>query len=410
MNKINVDVLPNGQRMTPNGQIEPVETDIDAIAIEKSARALLRKISGKCTSGIDKINPGDLYRVYRDDEQAQIKLAEEINSATYEPEPYVYIEIPKGNGKTRKICIPTATDRLVQNTLCEYLHKVLDQRFHPLSVGYRKGKSTYMAAKLASGYASQYKYIVRLDFKSCFDRINIEKLVHRLKQHEIKPEYLKVIIKCLYAPAKRRNGEDVYSSVGIKQGGPLSPLLANLYLNELDWHLERKNIPFVRYADDLMIFARTMEESFFLIDGVGHYCEKKLKTPLNFEKTTINHGSSSYLGYVVGPSRVDVAAATVNLWCDELRNGTSNDPALFFSDFLLAEKLKSRFLGFAGYYSKTDNYAIEALPKLLKTLDDVESEYIRNVQAYGKEELKVALLFCLEKSFSEIRDRLKCPF
>ena len=215
------------------------------------------------------------------------ELKETIRSGKYKPQPVRRKEIPKPDGGARKLGIPTVTDRIVQQAIAQQLMPLYEPKFSEGSYGYRPGRSAQDAIFKIRGYAEEgYEWAVLLDLSKYFDTLNHEKLLNLLRE-TIKDERVIQLIKKFLKSGVMENGVRIATEEGSPQGGPLSPLLANIYLNEFDWEYEGRGVPVVRYADDIVLLCKSQRAAERLLESSTRYLEGKLMLKVNREKSHI---------------------------------------------------------------------------------------------------------------------------
>ena len=215
------------------------------------------------------------------------ELKESIRSGKYKPKPVRRKEIPKPDGGVRKLGIPTVTDRIVQQAIAQQLTPLYEPKFAEGSYGYRPGRSAQDAIFKIRGYAEEgYEWAVLLDLSKYFDTLNHEKLLNLLRE-TVKDERVIQLIKEFLKSGVMENGVRIATEEGSPQGGPLSPLLANIYLNEFDWEYERRGVPVIRYADDIVLLCKSQRAAERLLESSTRYLEGKLKLKVNREKSHI---------------------------------------------------------------------------------------------------------------------------
>lgn len=215
------------------------------------------------------------------------EMTEEMRSGKYKPVPVRRKEIPKSDGGVRKLGIPTVKDRIVQQAIAQQLMPLYEPKFSEGSYGYRPRRSAQDAIFKIRGYAEEGKeWAVQLDLSRYFDTLNHEKLLNLLRE-TVKDERVIRLIKKFLKSGVMENGVKIATTEGSPQGGPLSPLLANVYLNEFDWEYERRGVPVVRYADDIVLLCRSRRAAERLLGSSIRYLEGKLKLKVNGEKSHI---------------------------------------------------------------------------------------------------------------------------
>ena len=258
-------------------------------------RAYRKVMSNGGGGGVDSMECKELLpylKLHKDELKASIL------NGKYKPQPVRRVEIPKDNGKTRKLGIPTLVDRVIQQSIAQVLSPMYEPQFSEGSFGFRPGRSAHDALKKAQSILNDgYEYAVGIDLERFFDTVNqsylIELLSHTVKDGRV----ISLIHKYLYAGVMI---DGVYHPTpeGTPQGGPLSPLLSNIVLNELDKELEKRGHPFVRYADDSLIFCKSRRGAERVCEGLTNFIEKKLHLKVNREKTEVGSARGmKFLGY-----------------------------------------------------------------------------------------------------------------
>ena len=215
------------------------------------------------------------------------ELRERIRAGKYRPEPVRRKEIPKPDGGVRKLGIPTVKDRMIQQAIAQQIMPLYEPKFSEGSYGYRPGRSAQDAIFKIRGYAEDgYEWAVLLDLSKYFDTLNHEKLLNILRE-TVKDERVIQLIKKYLKSGVMENGVKIATEEGSPQGGPLSPLLANVYLNEFDWEYERRGVPVIRYADDIVLLCKSQRAAERLLESSIRYLEGKLKLQVNREKSHI---------------------------------------------------------------------------------------------------------------------------
>ena len=232
------------------------------------------------------------------------ELTERIRKGHYTPSPVRRVEIPKPDGGVRKLGIPTVTDRIIQQAISQQLIPIYEPKFSEGSFGYRPGRSAKDAVQRIKEYAEQgYTRAVVLDLSKYFDTLNHEFLVNILRR-DVKDERVIQMIKRYLKSGVMENGVVVKTEEGSPQGGNLSPLLANVYLNEFDQEFNKRGVPCIRYADDIVLLAKSERASERLLESSTKYLEGTLKLKVNREKSrTVSVfaiRNFKYLGFCYG--------------------------------------------------------------------------------------------------------------
>jgi group II intron reverse transcriptase/maturase len=251
---------------------------------ENLLRAMYKVQKNHGSAGVDHMPVTKLSEILSRDKEV---LTEEVLSGKYLPQAILGIEIPKGNGEMRLLGIPTVTDRLLQQAVLQYINARFEYEFSENSFGFRPNKSLHQAVLKAQGYINEgYQYIVDIDLKTFFDEVDHCYLLQLLYRKIKCPETLRLIRKWLRSPILI-NGKLVKRRKGVPQGSPLSPLLSNIMLHELDRELEKQGLPFIRYADDFSIYTKTIAKARHVGNAIFKFLRDKLKLTINREKSGI---------------------------------------------------------------------------------------------------------------------------
>ena len=264
-------------------------------------RAFKRVKANKGAPGIDGMTVEEAGAYLR---KTQKELIGRIKRGKYTPDPVRRVEIPKPDGGIRKLGIPTVKDRIFQQAITQQLMPVYEPLFSENSYGYRPGISAKAAILKVKEYAEKgYTYAVSLDLSKYFDTLNHEILLNLLRKN-VKDERVVQLIKRYLKSGVMENGVVMETEEGSPQGGNLSPLLANIYLNEFDQEFLKRGVPCVRYADDIVLLAKSKRASERLLESSTKYLEEKLKLTVNRKKSrTVSVfaiRNFKYLGFALG--------------------------------------------------------------------------------------------------------------
>jgi RNA-directed DNA polymerase len=248
-------------------------------------RALMRVQENKGAPGIDGMTVEELPRYLK---KNWPKHREELLGGTYKPKPARRKEIPKPDGGKRDLSIPCVLDRMIQQAMLQVLQERWDPTFSEHSYGFRPKRSQHQAVARAQEYIAEgNRVVVDLDLEKFFDRVNHDILMGRIARREKDKRVLKLIRAFLNAGVVMEDGVVIPTEEGTPQGGPLSPLLSNLMLDDLDRELERRGHRFVRYADDCNIYVRTERAGQRVMESISGFIARKLKLKVNREKSAV---------------------------------------------------------------------------------------------------------------------------
>lgn len=270
--------------------------NIDKIIAKDNLWSAYEKVrKNKGAAGIDGMSVHEL-RHHLNEHMPEIRQS--IRDGSYRPQPVKRVAIPKPDGSKRNLGIPTVLDRTIQQAILQVIEPLIDPHFADQSYGYRKGKNAHQAIEQAQRYYEEgFKVAVECDLKSYFDTIHHQRLKAFLEEFVPEEETLKLIWAFLRSGILDR---DIYieTTEGAPQGGPLSPLLANVYLNRLDRELERRGHRFIRYADDFVIFVKSERAGQRVFETTVKFVEDKLGLTINHKKSKVGTATkSSILGF-----------------------------------------------------------------------------------------------------------------
>lgn len=286
--------VPN---VTAVGESEPTAARLMEEVVERKNMilALQRVEKNKGAAGVDEM-PVAALRSCLKEQWPGIKAA--LLEGRYKPQPVRRVKIPKPGGGMRTLGIPTVIDRLIQQGIHQVLSPIFDSGFSESSYGFRPNRSAHMAVKQAQRHMASGKWwVVDMDLEKFFDRVNHDILMARVARRVKDKRLLRLIRRYLQAGVMEE-GLSTAQRMGTPQGGPLSPLLSNILLDDLDKELERRGHTFCRYADDCNIYVRTRKAGERVLKSITKFLEGKLKLRVNLQKSAVDRPSRrKFLGY-----------------------------------------------------------------------------------------------------------------
>jgi RNA-directed DNA polymerase len=284
---------------SPTGQIRLMESILERNNMRRATR---RVIQNKGAPGVDGMTVRKIKRYLK---RHWTKIKEALLDGTYGPMPVRQKEIPKPGG-VRLLGIPTVLDRVIQQAVTQVLTQIWDHTFSEWSFGFRPNRSQHDAIRQYREYVrSGLRYVVDIDVSKFFDRVNHDRLMARLATR-IKDKRVLKLIRSFLTSGVMIGGLEQPTKEGTPQGGPLSPLLSNIVLDELDKELEKRRLCFVRYADDCVIFVGSKRAGSRVMGSISRFIEKKLRLKVNREKSAVGRPwERKYLGFCVTNSRTN---------------------------------------------------------------------------------------------------------
>ena len=311
------------------------------------SRACKQVVSNKGSSGIDGMETQEL-RPWLGKHLST--LQESLLTEKYVVSPVLKVEIDKPDGGKRMLGIPTVKDRLIQQAIQQELIRYYDPIFSESSYGFRPGRSAHQAIRQASKYVTEGKeWVVDIDLEKFFDKINHDRLMQRLSKG-IGDKRLLRLVRAYLNAGMMNEGLVEQRTAGTPQGGPLSPLLSNIVLDELDKELEKRGHSFCRYADDCNIYVRSKKAGERVMASVTDFIETKLKLKVNRVKSGIRHCSDvKFLGFtILSEGGIRVADKSIDRLKDKVREITRRNRGVSFSSVI--KELNSTIIGWTNYF------------------------------------------------------------
>ena len=326
------------------------ECEMEAVCNRENLRKALKRVqANKGSGGIDGMSvkqlPGYLAKHWP-------ALRDQLLEGTYQPQPVKRVEIPKSDGGVRKLGIPTVLDRFIQQAVMQVLQGQWDGTFNPHSYGFRPGRSAHQAVAAAQQHiADGYRWVVDIDLEKFFDRVNHDRLMAAVAKR-VEDKRLLRLIRAFLNAGVMENGLVSPTDEGTPQGGPLSPLLSNLVLDEWDRELEKRGHRFVRYADDCNIYVRSERAGQRVMESMEHFIAKRLRLKVNVAKSAAARPwERKFLGFTFTVNRQPkrrVAPKALARFTRKVRELTRRTRGISVQE--MVEQLATYLRGWRGYF------------------------------------------------------------
>lgn len=305
------------------------------------------------SSGVDNLSIEESLELIRDKWQS---IRRQIEDGTYRPSPVRRTDIPKGNGETRPLGIPTVLDRLIQQALCQVIVPIFNPNFSSFSYGFRPNRSAHQAVQHIAFHIKKGKsWAIDIDLSKFFDRVNHDLLMERVSRKVQDKRILKLIGLYLRAGVSV-NGSIEPTHLGVPQGGPLSPLLANIMLDDLDKEIENRGHIFARYADDFVILVNSRLSAVRVMSNIRRFIESKLKLVVNEKKSkVVESGKSKFLGFTFLRNKIRWTDDTLHKFKYRIRRLTKRNWGVSLKYRMTS--LNRYIRGWIGYFRLSEYYS-----------------------------------------------------
>ena len=339
-------------------------------------RAYKRVKRNKGAAGVDGMTLEELLSYLKAHKE---ELLKKLLEGSYEPQAIRGVEIPKPDGSKRQLGIPTVVDRVIQQAMLQELERIFDPDFSDYSYGFREGRSAHQALEKASEYVKEgYEWVVDIDLEKFFDKVNHDILMDRLSRKVGDKRVLKLIRRYLQSGIMQ-NGVVMERQAGTPQGSPLSPLLSNIMLDELDKELERRGHKYVRYADDGNIYVRSEKAGARVLKSIRHFLSERLRLKLNEAKSGCEQvDKRKFLGYrILTDGRLTLAPITVERLKKKVRELTKRSRGRAMER--VVKDLNQYLRGWLGYFRIAENKSL---------MRDLDSWIRRRLRCYRLKQRK----------------------
>jgi len=340
----------NRERQQGRALTEELMTIVCSPTNLKQAHKQVKRNNG--VAGIDQMPTGNFAGWFNQNGELLLK---ELLQGTYQPQAVKQVEIPKTKGGKRKLGIPTVTDRIIQQAISQVLTPIYEREFSAFSYGFRPKRSAQMALKQASEYVSEGRdTVVDMDMKSFFDEVNHDRLMYKLST-KIKDKTLLRLIRKYLQSGILSGGLIAQRIKGTPQGSPLSPLLSNIVLDELDNELEKRGHSFVRYADDFSIYVRSQKAGERVKKSISNFIKNKLKLKVNEQKSIVCEvNKATLLGHtILKDGNLIIAKENVERFKTEVRKITKRNRGVSFEQVI--SELNPKLRGWFEYFKHTQS-------------------------------------------------------
>lgn len=357
-----------------SGQPESIHTQVLLAQVLDRAnlqRALKQVRQNKGAPGIDGMTVDELPQYLRDH---WLEIRAQLEAGRYQPRPVKRVDIPKPEGKTRPLGIPTVLDRFIQQAIAQVISAQWEPHFHRHSYGFRPQRSAHQAVReVQANIRAGYGWVVDTDLQAFFDQVNHDRLMARLKSRCTDAALLRLVNRYLKAGVSVA-GTIKATTMGVPQGGPLSPVLANVVLDELDWELDRRGHRFARYADDCNILVRSKRAGERVMTSVTRFVGKSLRLTVNRLKSAVDRPMNrKFLGFTVSRNgaKLKVADKAIEKLKHRVRELTRRTRGTSIG--AIVAELRQTLLGWKAYFG---------IAEVLSPLRDIDKWVRRKLRCY----------------------------
>lgn len=334
-------------------------------------RALKQVRQNKGAPGIDGMTVDELPEYLR---HHWLEIRAQLEAGSYRPQPVKRVEIFKEPGKTRPLGIPTVLDRFIQQAIAQVISAQWEPHFHNHSYGFRPARSAHQAVReVQASIRAGYGWVVDMDLQSFFDRVNHDRLMARLKSRCPDARLLRLVNRYLKAGVVV-DGSTLVTTMGVPQGGPLSPVLSNVVLDELDWELDRRGHRFARYADDCNILVKSKRAGERVMVSVTRFVSDSLRLTVNPQKSAVDRPMNRrFLGFTVSRNgaKLKVADKAIEKLKNRVRELTRRTRGTSIG--AIAAELRDTLLGWKAYFG---------IAEVLSPLRDIDKWVRRKLRCY----------------------------